>query len=35
VDAVLLAVTGLDPSSWEQRFRALAPQRDVRLWRAP
>jgi glyoxylate/hydroxypyruvate reductase A len=32
VAAVLIAVTGLDPSSWEQRFRALAPQRDVRLW---
>jgi glyoxylate/hydroxypyruvate reductase len=32
VDAVLLAVTGLDPSSWEQRFRALAPRRDIRLW---
>jgi glyoxylate/hydroxypyruvate reductase len=32
VDAVLIAVTGLDPSSWEQRFRALAPRRDIRLW---
>jgi glyoxylate/hydroxypyruvate reductase A len=30
--AILLAVTGLDPRSWEERFRALAPQRDVRLW---
>jgi len=30
--AILLAVTGLDPQPWEQRLRALAPQRDVRLW---
>jgi glyoxylate/hydroxypyruvate reductase len=30
--AILLAVTGLDPQPWEQRFRALAPQRDIRLW---
>jgi glyoxylate/hydroxypyruvate reductase A len=30
--AILLAVTGLDPRPWEQRFRALAPQRDIRLW---
>ena len=29
--AILLAVTGLDPTSWEARFRTLAPQRDVRL----
>jgi glyoxylate/hydroxypyruvate reductase A len=31
VGAILLAVTGLDPTSWEARFRMLAPQRDVRL----
>jgi glyoxylate/hydroxypyruvate reductase len=31
VGAILLAVTGLDPTSWEARFRTLAPQRDVRL----
>jgi hypothetical protein len=30
--AILLAVTGLDPQPWEQRLRALAPQRDIRLW---
>jgi glyoxylate/hydroxypyruvate reductase A len=31
VGAILLAVTGLDPTSWEARFRTLAPQREVRL----
>ena len=30
--AILLAVTGIDPASWEARFRALAPDRDIRLW---
>ncbi len=30
--AILLAVTGFDPNAWEERFRALAPQRDIRLW---
>jgi glyoxylate/hydroxypyruvate reductase len=30
--AILLAVTGLDPKPWAERLRALAPQRDVRLW---
>jgi glyoxylate/hydroxypyruvate reductase len=30
--AILLAVTGLDPSPWEARFRALAPRRELRLW---
>jgi glyoxylate/hydroxypyruvate reductase len=30
--AILLAVTGIDPQPWEERLRALAPQRDVRLW---
>jgi glyoxylate/hydroxypyruvate reductase len=30
--AILLAVTGLDPQPWEERIRALAPQRDIRLW---
>src|SRR5262245_30815978 len=30
--AILLAVTGLDPRPWEERMRALAPQRDIRLW---
>jgi glyoxylate/hydroxypyruvate reductase A len=31
VAAILLAVTGLDPTPWETRFRTLAPQRDIRL----
>jgi glyoxylate/hydroxypyruvate reductase A len=30
--AILLAITGTDPQPWEARLRALAPQRDVRLW---
>jgi glyoxylate/hydroxypyruvate reductase len=30
--AILLAVTGIDPQPWEERWRALAPRRDVRLW---
>jgi glyoxylate/hydroxypyruvate reductase A len=30
--SILLAVTGLDPKPWEERFRTLAPQRDVRVW---
>jgi glyoxylate/hydroxypyruvate reductase len=30
--AILLAVTGTDPEPWEARMRALAPQRDIRLW---
>ena len=30
--AILLAMTGLDPRPWEERFRTLAPQRDIRLW---
>jgi glyoxylate/hydroxypyruvate reductase A len=30
--AILLAVTGLDAQPWEERMRALAPQRDIRLW---
>jgi len=30
--AILLAVTGTDPQPWEARLRALAPQRDIRLW---
>jgi glyoxylate/hydroxypyruvate reductase A len=30
--AILLAVTGIDPASWEARFQALAPDRDIRLW---
>src|SRR5262245_28239485 len=30
--AILLAVSGIDPKGWEERLRALAPQRDIRLW---
>jgi glyoxylate/hydroxypyruvate reductase A len=30
--AILLAVSGLDPQPWEERMRALAPGRDIRLW---
>jgi glyoxylate/hydroxypyruvate reductase A len=30
--AVLVAVTGWDPHPWVERFRALAPERDFRLW---
>ena len=30
--AILLAITGLDSKPWYDRFRLLAPQRDVRLW---
>jgi glyoxylate/hydroxypyruvate reductase len=30
--AILIAVTGTDAQPWEARLRALAPQRDIRLW---
>ena len=30
--AILIAVTGIDPKAWQERFRTLAPQRDVRVW---
>jgi glyoxylate/hydroxypyruvate reductase A len=30
--ALLLAVTGIDPRPWEERFRTLAPGRDLRVW---
>jgi len=29
---ILLAIIGWDPKGWEQRFRALAPQHDIRTW---
>jgi len=29
---LLLAIMGWDPKGWEQRFRALAPQHDLRVW---
>jgi glyoxylate/hydroxypyruvate reductase A len=31
-DAILLAVTSWDPRGWDSRFRARAPQRDIRTW---
>src|SRR5262249_44278069 len=30
--SILLAIKGWDPKGWEQRFRALAPQHDIRVW---
>jgi glyoxylate/hydroxypyruvate reductase len=30
--AILVAVTGWDPHPWFDRFRAFAPERDIRLW---
>src|SRR6266568_2062310 len=30
--ALLLAITSWDPKGWEDRFRALAPERDIRQW---
>src|SRR5262245_15567017 len=32
MSAILLAITGMDPAPWYARFRALAPDRDIRLW---
>ena len=31
-NAILLAITGWDRKEWIDRFRALAPERDIRLW---
>ena len=31
-DAILLAITGWNPTEWDARLRALAPARDIRLW---
>jgi len=30
--AILLAITGWDPTGWQKRFAALAGERDVRFW---
>src|SRR5437764_7132305 len=30
--AILLAATGIDLNSWQERLRALAPERDLRVW---
>jgi glyoxylate/hydroxypyruvate reductase A len=32
MSALLLAITGWDPTPWERRFHAAAPGRDIRLW---
>jgi glyoxylate/hydroxypyruvate reductase A len=32
MSSILLAIMGWDPKGWEQRFRALAPQHDIRVW---
>lgn len=32
---VLLAIAGMNPQPWQERFRALAPHRDVRTWSGP
>jgi glyoxylate/hydroxypyruvate reductase A len=32
MNAVLLAITRWDPESWAERFRALSPARDIRVW---
>src|SRR5262245_41060933 len=34
MSTILLAITGMDPKPWEERFLALAPRRDIRLWSA-
>ena len=30
--AILLAITSWDPAPWVARFRAMAPDREIRLW---
>jgi glyoxylate/hydroxypyruvate reductase A len=30
--AILLVIRGMEPEPWAERFRTLAPDRDVRLW---
>ena len=32
MSTILLSIIGWDPKGWEQRFRALAPQHDIRIW---
>jgi glyoxylate/hydroxypyruvate reductase A len=29
---ILLAIVGWDPKDWDERFRAMAPQHEIRLW---
>jgi len=31
-NAILLAITGWNPAEWVERFRAQAPDRDIRAW---
>ncbi|HEX2655693.1 MAG TPA: glyoxylate/hydroxypyruvate reductase A [Xanthobacteraceae bacterium] len=31
-DAILLAMTGWNSAEWEERFRLIAPKRDIRIW---
>lgn len=31
-NAIVLTITGWNPKGWDERFRALAPDRDIRLW---
>jgi glyoxylate/hydroxypyruvate reductase A len=33
--AILLAIAGMDPQPWQERFDALAPHRKVRVWSGP
>jgi glyoxylate/hydroxypyruvate reductase A len=32
MSGILLAIIGWDPMGWEERFRTLAPQHNIRLW---
>jgi glyoxylate/hydroxypyruvate reductase A len=32
MSTILLAIIGWDPKGWDQLFRTLAPQHDIRLW---
>src|SRR6476469_1325328 len=32
MSAILLAIIGWDPKGWDQIFRSLAPQHEIRLW---
>jgi glyoxylate/hydroxypyruvate reductase A len=32
MSTILLSIIGWDPKGWEQRFRALAPQHEIRVW---
>ncbi len=33
--AILLAIAGMNPQPWQERFGALAPHREVRTWSGP